>query len=422
MRILVISNLYPPMFLGGYELACAQITEELRVRGHQVAVLTSASAGISGESSVVRAMSLARIYEESVMSSLSERERLREWTRAAWVNDDNVAILINMIEEFNPDVVYAWNLLGIGGIGLLAALSAAGLPVVWHLEDSIPAQLCIFGGRLNALALRTLQRAAPRYVLSCSARLVAEIVSAGVQLPSKWIVCPNWVSGHAPEPRVRPLKAPFRLVHAVATAGSHKGSHLLADICAQLRMEGFSAFTLDLYGAISDPALLGTLIARFGDQINLRGALSREQLIDTYRDNPYDIFVFPTWSREPFGIAPLEAAAYGCLPIVTADCGIAEWFVDGVHLLKAERCPSAFARRIVEALESPDKTLETIQRAQRVIWRDFTVERIATVIEVILARASTGKVERTAAKVNNFARFASRLIDVLVCEHGGAIG
>ena len=41
MKILAISNLYPPRFLGGYELGCAQMVGELRRRGHDVHVFTS---------------------------------------------------------------------------------------------------------------------------------------------------------------------------------------------------------------------------------------------------------------------------------------------------------------------------------------------------------------------------------------------
>src|SRR5437870_5404347 len=41
MKILVISNLYPPHYVGGYELHCEQITEGLRARGHEIQVLTS---------------------------------------------------------------------------------------------------------------------------------------------------------------------------------------------------------------------------------------------------------------------------------------------------------------------------------------------------------------------------------------------
>ena len=41
MKILVLTNLYPPHYVGGYELRCAAITEAMRLRGHEVQVLTS---------------------------------------------------------------------------------------------------------------------------------------------------------------------------------------------------------------------------------------------------------------------------------------------------------------------------------------------------------------------------------------------
>ena len=41
MRILVISNFYPPHIIGGYEIGCRDIVEALRSRGHEVSVLTS---------------------------------------------------------------------------------------------------------------------------------------------------------------------------------------------------------------------------------------------------------------------------------------------------------------------------------------------------------------------------------------------
>jgi hypothetical protein len=41
VKILVLSNLYPPDFIGGYELACEQAVDALIARGHEVRVLTS---------------------------------------------------------------------------------------------------------------------------------------------------------------------------------------------------------------------------------------------------------------------------------------------------------------------------------------------------------------------------------------------
>ena len=48
MRILTLSNLYPPHYVGGYELRCGKVVEALRRRGHSVEVLTS-NHGVGGD-------------------------------------------------------------------------------------------------------------------------------------------------------------------------------------------------------------------------------------------------------------------------------------------------------------------------------------------------------------------------------------
>jgi len=41
MKILVLTNLYPPLSIGGYEERCRDVVEGLRERGHDILVLTS---------------------------------------------------------------------------------------------------------------------------------------------------------------------------------------------------------------------------------------------------------------------------------------------------------------------------------------------------------------------------------------------
>ena len=41
MKILFLSNLYPPHVIGGYETLCMEAVEGLAKRGHEVSVLTS---------------------------------------------------------------------------------------------------------------------------------------------------------------------------------------------------------------------------------------------------------------------------------------------------------------------------------------------------------------------------------------------
>ena len=38
MRILVLSNLYPPAAVGGYERMCHDVVERWRARGHDITV------------------------------------------------------------------------------------------------------------------------------------------------------------------------------------------------------------------------------------------------------------------------------------------------------------------------------------------------------------------------------------------------
>ena len=64
-----------------------------------------------------------------------------------------------------------------------------------------------------------------------------------------------------------------------------------------------------------------------GDRVRFRGSIPQDRLFRMYDE--FDLFAFPTEPREPFGFAPLEAAARGCVPLMTQVCGIGEWLVHG---------------------------------------------------------------------------------------------
>jgi hypothetical protein len=44
VRLHLLSNLYPPDVLGGYELLAADVAARLRARGHEVRVVTTGTA------------------------------------------------------------------------------------------------------------------------------------------------------------------------------------------------------------------------------------------------------------------------------------------------------------------------------------------------------------------------------------------
>src|SRR3954447_18127708 len=95
MRILVISNLYPPAVRGGYEVLCAETVKRLEER-HDVMVLTSASDDVRSEPRVARELELLPIGKRSALRSPLAALHAARFTR-------------RLLDSFQPDLVFVWN-------------------------------------------------------------------------------------------------------------------------------------------------------------------------------------------------------------------------------------------------------------------------------------------------------------------------
>ena len=125
------------------------------------------------------------------------------------VNAFNVHALTREVEEFRPDVAYVWNIVGVGGIAVMATLQHLGVPWLWHLMDEVPITICRIMGRIHGPLCAEFDRQLDGAFLSCSRLLVDEIEAGGVRLRDRVEVLANWVVGDAPEPRPAPT-APGR--------------------------------------------------------------------------------------------------------------------------------------------------------------------------------------------------------------------
>ena len=110
MRILFVSNFYPPHEIGGYEQWCQEIAESLKERGHQVHVLTSrhglkspAENGITiADGGVTRSLYLQADlnYYHPIDFTLHNTHRERANRRE----------LQTVINQFKPDVIMVWGM------------------------------------------------------------------------------------------------------------------------------------------------------------------------------------------------------------------------------------------------------------------------------------------------------------------------
>lgn len=388
MRILVLSNLYPPDFIGGYELGCHQAVEALIARGHEVRVLTAAPrTPVPHVPHVRRTLRLTDIWDMYSRGRSTQLALEMAEVEAMHINAFNVHSLLEELEDFRPDVAYVWMIVGLGGLGLIGCLQHLQVPWVWHLMDTVPAMLCKRLGAVHPTLAREFERQLRGTYLACSQRLVEDIERDGIRLGGEVEVLPNWIAGAASPRRKGYLESGTLRIVSAGRLIEDKGVPLLIEAARMLREQGFDNFQMDFFGKGEEEAFRAIVQRHdLGDRVSFRGVLPQAELIERYED--YDIFAFPTWEREPFAFAPLEAAARGCVPVLSEICGNAEWMVHGVHCLKTPRTAESLAAAFRQVLERRIDLEPLGRRAGAVVRRDFHIDTVAGRIERALDRAA----------------------------------
>lgn len=127
MKILVLTNLYPPHHAGTYDFRCQTVTELLSKRGHQMRVLTS-NHGLNAEQrdeEIERRLRLNGVYGHIAWTGFGDVKELEK---------HNHEVLRETIAEFQPNLVFVWSLYGLSK-SLIFALRHAQLPTVYDVAD-----------------------------------------------------------------------------------------------------------------------------------------------------------------------------------------------------------------------------------------------------------------------------------------------
>lgn len=338
MRILVLTNLYPPHYLGGYELICEAVTSALRSRGHEVVVLTSnhVRAGVQpvAEQGIERSLRIHGLYGHPWLGigSLWGLER------------HNNITLLNAIARNKPDLVYVWNMGGLSK-SLLFRLERTGIPVAFYLSDHWIARgseadvWSQWWNRRNASVkhrmLRGLLAGAGikayisqiaenkllrefqfRRIYFCSRALRELTVSAGYQVAHGSVIyCP--VNTERFKGVVRGRAEPLRRFLWVGRLAPDKG--IMTALRALKIIRGDFTGKLDVYGA-GEPDYVSELkqfVSLNQLPVEFRTAPASE-MPEVYRN--HDALLFTSEWAEPFALTPLEAMASG-LPVIGTTTG-----------------------------------------------------------------------------------------------------
>ena len=110
MKILVISNLFPPLSVGGYENLCFKVADALSSRGHQVRVLTSSYKLTDDYIDSDCQLNICRKLRIFTNWFFIDKPYEGSWDEWLSESNNNIAVFDEEVASFCPDVIFAWNL------------------------------------------------------------------------------------------------------------------------------------------------------------------------------------------------------------------------------------------------------------------------------------------------------------------------
>jgi len=418
MRILVLSNLYPPNVVGGYERLCHEVSTELAARGHAVTVLTSTFGDAVADypnQRILRELELlvgANVY--TPFPGTAEDRAL--------VAARNLATLARVLDEVRPDVVFAWNLFFLDA-SILAALEASPYRTVvmltdnWLLVMRNPAFVSNFfrdvvhGGTtfvpppappawraMAGRAKRALQRLAgsepPRqlqaifgsvfmrdlYAAGGSSFRTHRVIHNGVRQAAR---APSTVPDrtHLAEPGTLRLLFAGRLVDL-------KGADTAVEALTLLdpSVLGVGRIMLTIVGDSQDEAYM----ARFTSAVEQSGRAAQIEMRPTVPEDAlpalfdaHDIYLFPSL-YEPFSLTLIHALGCGIPTIASRVGGNPEIVRDGESGLLFDKGSAADLARAITRLAVDGSLRARVAAGGQATGRRFTFDRMAGEMERFL--------------------------------------
>ncbi len=391
MKILVVSNLFPPGVLGGYEILCGQVAAELAERGHDVVVATTNSSPDNRDPPPVKDVRrILRLSQD--FGAPPSRNRLRDLPIAA----ANRKATRNLAREIRPDIAFVFSQLRLT-MGAAAGLHDAGVPTLFtvndeHLAGYVPGpfngprgtlRLIVDGFLFRRLWLPSIHLT---HVTCISRRVRDNLARRGVPILNARIIHQGIPVDRFPQKDAPgSIHDPLRILY---TGQLHpdKGVHTLVQAVGRLAADGLSVrLNVAGHGPGDYPQQLKELASSCGAMTDFMGRRPHDELPGLYRDN--DIFVFPSIWEEPFGLTHLEAMASGTPVASTADGGQGEFLEHDVNaLVFPKEDVAALANALARLATDAPLRLRLATTARTMVQQRFSLTRYVDDLEALLTQ------------------------------------
>ncbi len=406
MRLLFVSNLYPPHDIGGMEQQCQEVVQRMRFRGHTCHVLTSRY-GVHGRPQPEEGVTRALYLEADV----NYYRPLDLFLRRPWQERANRRATRAAMDTFRPDIVFVWGMWNLSP--RVACWAEQWLPgrVAYNMGGLSPdldphraywentsknavVRILLWPFAQLALGMLKAERYPPRprfdHVSCCSQYVMDVLTHTGV-IPHGAVVIPNGID---PAPFIRNARKargrndPLRLLYFGALT-ERKGVHTAIEALGLLQQRGQAdrlQLTIVGEGHPNYEARLHTLTRSLAleNRVQFAGRVPRAQIPEILPN--HDIFLFTSIEPEGFGRTIIEAMAAGLGVIGTPVGGSKEIFQSYPEDMLFPPGDSEALARQVQRVADEDGLLERLGQAGRaLVLERFTLERMVDEMEDWLA-------------------------------------
>lgn len=432
MKVLIVTNLYPPYLLGGYEIRCAQVAEALCQRGHEVRILTSVYglpvkllARFQPITEVVHDIRVDRWLHNY---AFGPQQQYRPWVLFQARRElMDARRFVDVLNDFRPHVVNWWNMNGISKL-LVPIPESLDIPSVHWIEDSwmindygpngekaakfwagvwdggwgpLPCRPLLrwIGKRWeervareglptrNFLNQPTLVSFVSEYLRTMYRKAGLDWGSSDVQfggIPATRFFCP--IDGK------KCVSGKIRMLYA-GQITSDRGLHTVIESLGQMAPPLRKSVSLTVVGeatGVYRPYYQRIVDRveelRLSNRVTLVGKIGHDQMAQVYKE--HDLLVFPSTRGEGLPLVMAEAMIAGCAVITTGSGGAQEIAELARLPIFPKEDSFALARLLENLLEHPERLQELAMNGQTVALRELTLEKMIEQWEHTLLKVS----------------------------------
>ena len=387
MRILILTDHYPPYIKGGAELNCALISDALKEHGHDVTILTT----YYGLPKPDITTNVYRIlpFVEYIYSNRFQRRIGQLFLLIASIK--TYFLTRKVVTDIQPDVVFTWNFEYHSLLSSLFAVQDMRIPNLFSINshwpvdikreyEDEPDRLKKFY-RSALIGFRKYKNLSFAGGIFVSNTVLNNCKNAGVVFDNTTVIYngipDQWIKTH-----INPFPSDNKVIRLlyVGRYEEAKGTDVAIKTVANLvNHHECKNVHLDLYGKGDSDYMkyLNDIIFQYNlsDYIDFHPQISRETLVEEY--SKHDILLFTTPEFETLSNVILEAISRGVLVISSSIGATRELIEDhNTGFLVPPNDPGKMASTVKDCIKLPEEMDRVRKQALKMVQKKFCLSKM----------------------------------------------